>query len=491
MGNIEYIGEFYLPNTQSKHPGRVVLNQDESEIILELFGNEPIEGTTLKKNLSHDIEYYHPVILGNAFYPNNLTLIECSWKETKDIGKNIYQINYRVQTILRHALFNSKDFLLLNSIRVCIPHVASWYDGWESHTKIKGDNEQSETSQSLKVNEKLTIEFIDSIIQRTIIPGKTQEISYQKFLKLNYSEDQPFDEVISNIFRFTSLLEFSFGQNVSFQLISAVVNNRNITHSDAQFTDEVSTLIYFDNFSYVNNQDVYKDDMHQNNMLFSKWQLDKDSLNSIIIEWYNSNIFNHIYDMYLDSHNWFEGTNAMLSNVMYNNRCLNLIQGLEDYHRKQIESSEKEKSDYNSKRVLEFTENKKEALKLLSDNAKIRKWLNDILNLKIKESSLKERLLWLIEKSNPILHELFEGEDQFSNFPSFAKDYRDMLSHGNLKNTFLGSDFDRLFLMSQLLLTICILKSLRIDDDTITKLIKHKTDFKRMIYEIQIKKPKQ
>ena len=282
-------------------------------------------------------------------------------------------------------------------------------------------------------------------------------------------------------------MEFSFGQRVNFQLISAVVNNRNRTHSDDQFADEISTLIYFDNFSYVNNQDVYKDGMHQNNMLFSKWQLDKDSLNSIIIEWYKSNNFNHIYDMYLDSHNWFEGTDAVLSNVMYNNRCLNLIQGLEDYHRRQIECSKKEKSEYDSKRVLEFNQNKKEALKLVNDNSKIKKWLNDTLNLKPKESSLKERLLWLIEKSNPILLELFKGEDQFSIFPNFAKEYRDMLSHGNQENTFLGNDFDRLFLMSQLLLTICILKSLKIDDSSITKLIKHKTDFKRTIYEIRIK----
>ena len=191
--------------------------------------------------------------------------------------------------------------------------------------------------------------------------------------------------------------------------------------------------------------------------------------------------------MYLDSHNWFEGTNAVLSNVMYNNRCLNLIQGLEDYHRKQIETSETEKAEYDSQRVLEFNQNKREALKLANGNSEIKKWLNDTLNLKAKESSLKERLLWLIEKSNPILLELFEGEDQFSIFPNFAKEYRDILSHGNLENTFLGDDFDRLFLMSQLLLTICILKSLKIDDGSITKLIKHKTDFRSTIYEIRIK----
>lgn len=147
MSKIEYRGEFYLPATQSKHSGRVISNQDESEIILELFGDESIEGKKLTKDLSQDIEYYHPIILGNAFYPKNLTLLECRWKGTKDIGKNLYQISYQVQTILRHALFNSKDSLLLNSIRVCIPHVVSWYDGWESHTKIKGINEHSESIQ--------------------------------------------------------------------------------------------------------------------------------------------------------------------------------------------------------------------------------------------------------------------------------------------------------------------------------------------------------
>ncbi len=487
MNSIEYRGEFFLPSTATKYSGRVISNKDESEITLELFGNEAIEGTKLKKDVCQDIEFYHPIILGNAFYPQNLTLLECRWKETKDIGKNLYQIRYRVHVILRHALFTSKSSLLLNSYRVCIPHVASWYDGWKSHTKTNEINERSESWQSLKVNEELTIRFIDSLTQRTIIFGKTQETRYQKYVEFQFSEDQPFETAISDILRFTKLLEFSYGKSVNFKLVSAVTNNKNSNQSDEQFSNETSTLVYFDNYSYQNNQDVHEDGLHQNNMLFSNWQLDKNTLNSIVIEWYRSDSFNHIYDLYLDSHNWFEGTSAILSNVMYNNRCLNLIQGLEDYHRKLISNSEDEKSKFNKDRTSEFKQNKTLVLRLLNGNPDLKKWLNDTLKIKLKESSLKERLNWLVQSAKPVLSNLFDEINQFSEFPNFARDYRDMLSHGIQQKTFLGEKFDRLFLMSQLLLTIFILRNLGIEDEQISRLIKHKTDLRRTIYEIKIK----
>ncbi len=487
MNSIEYRGEFFLPTTATKYSGRVISNKDDSEITLELFGDKAIEGTKITKDIYQDIEYYHPIILGNTIYPQNLTLFECRWKGTKDIGKDLYQISYRVHVILRHAQFTSKKSLLLNSIRVCIPHIASWYDGWKSHTKIDEINERSESYQSLKVNEELTIQFIDSLTQRTIILGKTQETNYQKYVEFQFPEDQPFETAISDILRFTRLLEFSYGKSVNFKLISAITSNKNSNKSDEQFSNETSTLVYFDNFSYQNNQDVYKDGLHQNNMLFSNWQLDKNTLNSIVIEWYRSNSFNHIYDLYLDSHNWLEGTNAILSNVMYNNRCLNLIQGLEDYHRKLISNSEDEKSKFDTKRTSEFNQNKALVLKFLDGNPDLKKWLNDALKIKLKESSLKERLNWLVESAKPVLSNLLEESNQFSDFPNLARDYRDMLSHGNQQNTFLGDEFNRLFLMSQLLLTVFILRNLGIEDVQISKLIKHKTDLRRTIYEIKIK----
>ncbi len=385
VSKIEYIGEFYLPKRKKRYSGRIVSNENNSELILEIFGNESLEGNKITQWLSNALEYYNPIILGHANYPQNMTLLECHWHGTKLIYKDLYLIKYKIQTILRHALFSSREHLLLNSIRVCMPHVASWYDGWESHTKIDKVNEDLETIHCLTVKENLTLNFIDSITQRTIIFGKTQETNYQKYIEFKYSEDQHWEKVISDIVRFSRLLEFSFSKPVSFELISATSKSKNLINSDTQFGNSEATLIYFDNFSFVKMQDVYKDDLHQNNMLFSRWVMEKEILNKIIIHWFKTNSFNHIYDLFLDSHNWFEGTGAVLSNVMYNHRVLNLIQGLEDYHRKLMENDEVQKNNYNEIRRKEFDDNKRKILKLLSGDLK--KWLNDTLKMKVKESS--------------------------------------------------------------------------------------------------------
>ena len=239
-----------------------------------------------------------------------------------------------------------------------------------------------------------------------------------------------------------------------------------------------NTIILFENFSYMKKQDVYKDSIHQNFMIFSTWVLEKEHLNNLIIKWYENKEYYHIYDFYLDSHNWFEGTEALLSNVMFNNRFLNLIQALEDYHRKL--------NDFSIPEKMEFENNKKDVLNLLNKDSNLKKWANDHLKFN-KYPDLKGRLSYLVNYLMEILTGLFKDNNYFKNFPDQAKNYRDMLSHGKMKGTYQGKELNQLFLMAQILLTICILKSLEIDNQTIIKIIIHNTDFRRIIYELNLK----
>lgn len=480
MRNIEYSGEFFLPNRDEKYPGRIIGSDESSKLILEIYGDESIDGKKLIKNSLVEIDYYHQIILGRCLSPANLTLFDCHWQGTKLIGAKMFQIKYEIRILFKDVLINDYSNFKFNNITICLPFLASWYDGWESLNKVDEFAEQeNQKIQSLKINKKLTLQFIDYLNKRPKVIGKSYEINHQKYLQFNYVSPTHFEEIITDITKFRRLLEFSSSKRIQFKLIDAEINKSLVSTRDTEPLDRNFTVVTFDNYSFIQGQDVYKHFRHQNYLLLSRWQLDKEALDKLIICWFSNTTYYHIYDFYLDSHNWFEGTEATLSNVMFNNRCLNLVQALEDYHRKTFDHLLPDRDIFNSK--------KSEVLKLLNSNKELKQWANNRINFN-RAPYLNERLNNLIDYSKDIIKELFGDEFFYQEFPELAKNYRDMLAHGNLTGTSLGKELHFLFHSAQLLLAIVILWSINIDNSTILKLIKTNAEFQRIINAMRLYK---
>lgn len=480
MKKIEYSGEFNLPNRNIKYPGRIVGSEDSYKLILEIFGDESIEGKKMIKNNPVEIDYYHQIILGHSFSPQNLTLLDCHWHGTEVIGENLYQIKYSIRIIFKHVLIKDYNNFKLNTLTICLPYLSTWYDGWKSLDKVDDLTEQEyQKVQSLEVNNELTLNFIDYLSKSPKVLGKSYEVNYQKYLQFTYKIPTHLDDIISDITKFRKLFEFSTLKRIHFKLIDATIENVHVSARDMNHGNEIFTVVRFDNYSFTQRQDVHKFYRHQNFLLLSRWKLDKEKLDSLIINWFSNSEYYHIYDFYLDSHNWFEGTEANLSNVMFNNRCLNLIQALEDYHRKTY--------DHLLPDIDTFNKMKSEVLKLLDSKKELKQWANNRINFN-KVPYLNERLNDLIEKSKDIIKGLFGDELFYSEFPELAKKYRDMLSHGNMKGTSLGKELHYLFHSAQVLLAIIILSSIKLENIEILKLIKANVEFQRIIYEIRLYK---
>ena len=480
MDRIEYTGEFFLPGREKKYPGRVVGDEERNELILEIYGNETIEGNEIEKNiLNSNLVYHHQIILGNTTHPQNITLLKCKWHGTKQIGKSIFIVSYRIETIILNALIKSNSELKFDYITISIPYVSSWYDDWPSTNKfLISPESKGEETNSISINNNLSINFIDFTSSNSLEFGKVKETNTKKYVQFKYVNGEHFDVIISDVVRFTKLLEFSLSEQIHFKLIDSIIKKRYTIASDTNFSDLDTVYILFKNFFFVHKQDVDKHYIHQNKMLISRDGLGKNQLNNVIANWFINKAYYHIYDFYLDSNNWFEGTGAVLSNVMFNNRFLNLIQALEDYHRKTNEVLNPDKA--------EFDKNKKEVLKLLNKKSSLKKWANDRLNYN-KLPSLKERIESLIRKSDDITSKLFEDKNIFKNFPQLAKKYRNFLSHGDLKGTFQGEELHKLFFMAQVLLAIFILKSLKLKNGTILSLMEGNIDNNKRINEIKIR----
>ncbi len=475
---IKHIGEFFLPQGIKKYPGRILVNSEESKIELEIFGNESIDGQKMSdENFQKiDVNHYHQIILCKFGFGALATLHDCRLLQVQSVGKDFFLFTYQINTVFRNVLINDFSKFSFNSITIRTAHLSTWYDGWDSFDKLEEyAGVDIETVESLSINENLTLDFIDTVRKTPISIGKKYEVKYQKFIRFSYINPQHFDDIITDINKFTNLLRFSLLKKVQFKLIEAVIEDKFVEETnDEKKVDQHK--IWFHNFSYLEKQDVFVDSMHQNWMLISGWKFQREELNQIIKQWFTNSDLYHIYDFYLDSHNWFEGTEAILSNVMFNNRCLNLIQALEDYHKKKSSLT----PDMN-----EFNLKKKSVLSLLNNNTELKKWVNNRINYN-KVPYLNERLTHVIVQSKTIIDGLFgSGSDIYSEFPALAKKYRDILAHGNMGGTYLGIELEYLFHQARLLLNITILKSLNIVDETIIKMFSRNENCRRAVETIE------
>jgi hypothetical protein len=215
-------------------------------------------------------------------------------------------------------------------------------------------------------------------------------------------------------------------------------------------------------------------------MLFSKWKLGREELNRIILKWFKNNDYQNIYHYFIDANNWFQGIDdAWISHIMFNNRFLNLVQGLEDYFRINFPPVRDEK------RKADFNEIKQKVIAKIND-----KILKEFTEKHLKVSShwyLSEKLKAIFDLCEPVIKEAF-GPIPATNYTTITKSLRDELSHGRSKNVDLGEELHLSYQMSYLLLSICILKSL--DIQFIPTLIRYNTKLTRTANEILYKQSK-
>ena len=92
MTDYYFRGDFYLPGSEKKYPGRISVDKESQRITLEIFSSESIEGTPIKLGPDSHQQYYHEMIIGEGM--GNVTLYHCHWSRTEGLGKDLYQINY-------------------------------------------------------------------------------------------------------------------------------------------------------------------------------------------------------------------------------------------------------------------------------------------------------------------------------------------------------------------------------------------------------------
>lgn len=493
-----HIGEWFLPNSNLKLPGKLIFDNKNKIIILELFGDKYLDDVPVIKNdpnrdkryhsedFNDNFKKYHSLVLGEA--SGHTTLYSCQWHGNKKLGKGIYKVKYKVEFVFSGVHLKEDNTILVRGGTFIFPYLSTWYDGEMFLYKLKGKQglyvegkhviQNVSTDDKITINHELSLNLWDEVKEDIEEINISYKVKFQKYIRFQYEIDVPFKRLLQNAVTFLKLLQFCFGKPLNFQIISANIDLKHTTEEDSysQIAQEGYKLVYVSNYTLSKKTKIESHSSHSRYMLLSRWTCSQEEMNQFIINWYKNEKFFNIYEYYIDSNNWMQGTDAKLSNVMFNNRFLNLIQALEDYHREHLGVIP------NSADHQLFKKNKETVLNLIKNNSPLKNWLHDNLNPR-DYFTLKEKLSTIIKDLLPELSKLLHGIvlDEFS---ISAKDFRNALSHATNKEINQGIRLYEDYLIAQILLGTCILKTLGVKN--ILERIAYYSNFVDAAYQIKL-----
>ena len=325
-----YKGDWFLPNGQVIIPGKLTICPDENNITLTLFCQTLLTGEQIGL-LSRKVNQPHEIILGDT--RDKISLYRCRFLRHEPIGKSFHELSYRIDFAFMNVHISKISDLCIKKVEVKFPFLASFFDGWNSLKDNDDGVENISYSEPIVVSDVLNIVLIDKY--RKSIKGfdGSFELKYLKTLQLSFNIEQSFDQVLHYLSTFASLLSFVTKKSIDYQIEIFDINLKGIQCYDKHYCiNDDMYPVYIINFSLNKSDKKHGNDLHQNHMMFSKWQFSDSELNHFIKKWFENSNLVAVYDFYNDTNNWFEGKSVVLSNVMYNNKFLNLVQALESYY---------------------------------------------------------------------------------------------------------------------------------------------------------------
>ncbi|MBN8670059.1 MAG: hypothetical protein J0L80_05210 [Chitinophagales bacterium] len=468
-------GQWWLPDGIKSY-GELSINHIDKEIDLTLYTSKYLDGIDIKPNQFNKMQRYHHVIYGDY-----CTLYQCYYKGWEKIGEELYKLRYKISYYLNGVHVNNiKDFKI-KATSFLISELQNWYDGNDVNYKLNGrggiwrngKEERVSTlkTESLVVSDNMTLIFHDEILKEHLDFNTSIKTYYQKSIIFEYKNGVEFKDSIMNAIRFKKLLEISAGKPLSLKILYVMHDSK--FNVDSSISSDISRTSVT---NFTLNQNDITNSLSRWGMLFSNWNCDKNELHDIIKLWFSCvEEYEVIIDNFIDSNNWFQDSDVRLTNVMFNNRFLNIIQSIEDYHRKRIKNGID-----NKKSIDDFYRKKMEIMNFLPPKSELKKWFNDRFVYKIKDN--------LRTKIEEVFNDIYDvisvamPEVKFDEFLKKTVSYRNDLSHGINQQTSLGDDFRINYLVAKMILTVCVLKILQVKN--ISDKLKDYSAFRDMYYEV-------
>jgi hypothetical protein len=467
------IGEWFLPGRKNKVSGRLCFDDAAKEIILEFVSDTHLDGEPVIKSgknkekgyhadkFNQDFLANHAIILGLT--PEKITLYHCYLAEVKKIGKNLFSVQYRIKYVFYGVHRNTLEKIQISSGSFSFPYLGCWYD---SEGFLEHDNQleagfrfpsrfgySDPSILDCRRDLQLIIADVDTAHLKT---NNRTRLYKDKSVEFKYRRPASFGQLFQDALIFRKLLEFALGRPLRFMINKVAVRQKG---------KMIQIPVW--NVDLHKGEDLNNLTMHQRYMLISDWNMDRSDQNQVIKKWYENEHLHPMYDYYIDTNHWFRDKGALLTNVMFNNRFLNIVQGLDAFHKRTLQKTPPPSDD---KKREEFDANLKAVIDVLKKGgfADLTSWVNKTITYRKTAGRLQpknERIIAeVIASIKDIIDPIFGQNQLLLSFPEKAATIRDPLSHGHHDKTDLGPELPLLFHLGQIILACCILKSLEVKD---------------------------
>lgn len=441
----EYSGKWYIPEfSENKISGRLIIDIINSTQVLKLYTEIDFKGHNAEFNSRNTEEKgffndQYPTIYGNCGVSSYITLTNCKRKGLKRVGGDLfYEVSISITFSYQGGLFLDESKIKCYRLTCKFPYLATWYDtdrkffgdSTAPSMSFEGFNKPSLTNEQLVdeivINENLTIEIkrlYECLEGNDFLKSK---ITLKHFVIFKCKNPVPLENLKNLAFKFLRLMMLCIGKVFTFDFISLISESIEQENQIQPFNisqDKQFMLINF--FSQYHRRNLVKDEyINKVFMLVYGGVPRHKDLENLIRNWFNNyDRFYMIYETYLETQESFYNTKFALSQKLFYNRYLNLIQSLENYY-----DISNPKFIGEKRKVVE--KNAKQILSQIKDENDINWILDRIepLNRKTLRSKIKE----IIRNDSPIFKpEVFENSKQIDKFVGETLKFRNSLSHGS------------------------------------------------------------
>jgi len=497
----KYIGNWFVSSIGQLLSGHLLIDKINFSQTLILYSKVDFDGISFldgKPNLQS-----YSTICGNCSRNNKITLFDCSFAGASPISEDLYEYKFIPSFSLQGADFIYRDQTKFSELTCKFPYFRSWFDfernffGSNDHVydsencpkndyrnelleNVKPSLNQEELSNEIKIDDDFSIVIVRYYHDDIWSLKNEAKIEINHFVIFKSLSGKTFDDLKKIAFNFMQLMQLSTGKLIYTNFLSAISkkDDLNIISENISSSQENNHII-ITNYNNINERNFIKsDDTDARHMLFYGGYDRSIKLKNIIKNWYKTiDKYSPIYNIFLDTFEWFQNTDAILTHIMFHNRFVNLVQAIERYHKFSYPEME-----YENKEDIEAK--KKEILEQIS-NLENRKWLSD--SIKRRHISLQRRIEFILDqKLKEISSILFTTKENMESQVSEIIKLRNKLSHGERieKESSVIIDYYRKTLI---ILLSCILLNLGLSYTEIKDAILHTEKYSDMLRYIKSK----
>jgi hypothetical protein len=470
---LELIGSFY--SSQLKEIGQVKISSIEGESNLT-------SGVRLDFIKPEEI-----IILGLLDNNEKITLYRCSGQvKSFEFTKLTASLSFNVEYVFRKIHFEYEQDIKLKSISVQYSHLEKWVGKSGIEVFVSQEENKIWMSYQPPSNIHLTkigsldlyITFSSVCVYPFYPNAYNANIEQKTYLTIQNPCNQPIDDCVNLLIRFSDLLSFAMTKATSVIKVTGkadVIHEKPVQQANGDFTlekeaRETQVIIIFGLWNPTKSSEI---NLSPDKMLFLFSDVE-NNLGSVFEAWINKREeYEPVFDLLMAT---------MYSSSLYlGYKFLNIIQALEAYHTSKYEGSYQDRKIYKKGLYKKFIEVLND-FPSESDNQEngISDEFRNALKGKLKNQTsftLETRLKEILNKVSSLLPnkpDFIGNKKDRELFSKRASETRNALTHHNKEKrqqAARGRELFQLFHTLTVILQICLLRELNLPDESIKILV--------------------